>query len=119
ALMLQPTPAGRGSTYVVMGRGPSGTRELARGPENMMQFDITGVDVVELRPEAGGEVTTLARATVARPGTRPTSGVPGPRAPRPLSPPAAARRLRTWAETAGRPAPWWPANPPRRRGARP
>ncbi len=64
ALMLQPTPAGRGSTYVVMGRGPSGTRELARGPENIMQFDITGVDVVELRLEAGGEVTTLARATV-------------------------------------------------------
>lgn len=64
ALMLQPGPAGRGNTYVVMGRGPAGTRELARGPENMMQFDITGVDVVELRLEAGGEVTTLARATV-------------------------------------------------------
>lgn len=64
ALILQPNPAGRGQTYVVVGRGSTGVRELARGDQNMIQFDVSGVDVVELRLEDGGEVSTLARATV-------------------------------------------------------
>ncbi len=64
ALILQPNPAGRGQTYVVVGRGAGGVRELARGDQNMIQFDVTGVDVVELRIEEGGATNTLARATV-------------------------------------------------------
>ncbi len=64
ALVLQPNPAGRGQTYVVVGRGPSGATELARGHANMLQFDVTGFDVVELRLVAGDASTTLARATL-------------------------------------------------------
>lgn len=64
ALILQPNPAGRGQTYVVVGRGSTGVRELARGDQNMIQFDVSGVDVVELRLEDGQSTSTLARATV-------------------------------------------------------
>jgi len=62
ALVLQPSPAERGSTYVVVGWGAGGLRELARGRENMLQFDVTDVEVVELRAERGDDVQTLALA---------------------------------------------------------
>src|SRR5690606_24836294 len=42
ALLLQPTAAPRGATYLVTGQGPTGTTELARGRSNMLQFDASG-----------------------------------------------------------------------------
>ncbi len=62
ALVLQPNRAERGTTYVVVGWGDAGLRELARGPENMLQFDVSGVDVVELRTQRGEQTQTLAVA---------------------------------------------------------
>ncbi|HEX7040254.1 MAG TPA: hypothetical protein VF202_09090 [Trueperaceae bacterium] len=62
ALVLQPNRAEPGTTYVVVGWGAAGLRELARGPENMLQFDVSGVDVVELRTQRGELTQTLAVA---------------------------------------------------------
>lgn len=62
ALVLQPTRPEGGATYVVVGWGDSGLRELARGRDNMLQFDATGVQVVELRTERAGQTATLAVA---------------------------------------------------------
>ena len=62
ALVLQPNPAEPGTTYVVVGWGDGGLRELARGRTNMLQFDVGGIDVVELRAERGQESWTLALA---------------------------------------------------------
>ena len=66
ALVLQPEMAARGETYVVVGRGAGGERELARGRENMLQFDVTGVEVVEVRSERGQRTETLAVARLDR-----------------------------------------------------
>ena len=66
ALVLQPNRPERGATYVVVGRGEAGARELARGSENMLQFDVTGVDVVELRTERGERSQVLAVAQLGR-----------------------------------------------------
>ncbi|HZW98739.1 MAG TPA: hypothetical protein VFF10_01650 [Trueperaceae bacterium] len=64
ALVLQPNPAGRGETYVVVGRGLDGVRELARGDANMIQFDASGVETVELRLTHGNATETLAFASL-------------------------------------------------------
>ena len=64
ALVLQPNPAGRGETFVVVGRGQDGVRELARGDANMIQFDASGVETVELRLTHGNATETLAFASL-------------------------------------------------------
>lgn len=62
ALLLQPAAAPRGATYLVVGDGPSGSRELARGRDNLLQFDAGGVSSVEVVLASGQERTVIAQA---------------------------------------------------------
>lgn len=66
ALLLQPSGAPRGATYVVTGDGPGGSRELARGRGNMLQFDASGVDSVEVSLARGADSTVVAQADLAQ-----------------------------------------------------
>ncbi len=47
ALVFQPERAPRGTTYVVLGQGPAGEVELARGRGNLLRFQA--VDITSLR----------------------------------------------------------------------
>lgn len=64
-LLLQPSAAPRGATFVVTGEGPDGAEELARGRGNMLQFDAGGVSSVEVALAGrNGIVEPLAEAVL-------------------------------------------------------
>lgn len=63
ALLLQPNAAPRGSTYVVVGGSDAGSRELVRGRGNMLEFNATGlqeIEVVLARGDNAGEIVAHA-----------------------------------------------------------
>jgi len=68
ALLLQPSPAGRGQSYVVVGRGASagGTeRDLAVGRGNVIRFDLQGAErVIVMLAGSDGQRETIAWADV-------------------------------------------------------
>lgn len=73
-LVLRPSPAPDGAWYQVVGTGPEGDVELARGAGNLLTFDATGVERVEVRvldAHRGGVGGVLDRA-VQLLGGRPT-----------------------------------------------
>jgi len=73
-LVLRPSPAPDGAWYQVVGTGPEGDVELARGAGNLLTFDATGVERVEVRvldARRGGVGGVLDRA-VQLLGGRPT-----------------------------------------------
>lgn len=62
ALLLQPSGAPRGATYVVRERGPGGSQELARGRGNLIQFDASGVAAVEIVLARGDDTEVVGMA---------------------------------------------------------
>lgn len=58
ALVFQPEPAPRGSTYVVSGRGAGGEMELVRGGGALLRFAADGVDWVGVRLVSQAGVAT-------------------------------------------------------------
>ena len=65
ALLLQPAPAERGSSYVVVSRGDDGDTDLGGGRSNVIRFDLAGAErVVVMRESRGGERVPVAWADV-------------------------------------------------------
>ncbi len=65
ALIFQPERAPRGSTYVVLGQGPAGEVELARGSGNLLRFMASDIASVRVRLlTASGESLPVAWAVV-------------------------------------------------------
>lgn len=65
ALLLQPAPAGRGSSYVVVSRGADGDSDLGSGSSNVIRFDLAGAErVVVMLEGRGGERIPVAWADV-------------------------------------------------------
>jgi len=57
-LVFQPNPAPKGQSYVVIGDGPAGEVELARGSGNMIRFEVGAINRVEVRLTSAGAQTT-------------------------------------------------------------
>lgn len=76
-LVLRPSPAPDGAWYQVVGTGPEGDVELARSAGNLLTFDATGIERVEVRvldARRGGLGGVLDRAVQllgGRPAVRP------------------------------------------------
>src|SRR5690606_25952672 len=65
ALLLQPFPAGRGESFVVVGRGSGQDVDLAVGAGNVIRFDLEGAEsVVVMVARADGERVPIAWADV-------------------------------------------------------
>lgn len=65
ALVFQPERAPRGSEYVVLGQGPAGEVELARGSGNLLRFMASDISSVRVRLlTASGESLPVAWAVV-------------------------------------------------------
>jgi len=65
ALLLQPTPARRGTSFVVVSRGADGDEDLGGGASNVIRFDLAVAQrVIVMREERGGERVPTAWAHV-------------------------------------------------------
>ena len=65
ALLLQPAPAGRGSSYVVVSRGADGDNDLGSGASNVIRFDLADAErVVVMLEGRDGERVPVAWADV-------------------------------------------------------